>query len=156
MPTTAQLLPKPGPAMPQTVFTDTVRVALPEASAELTGRRAECEALDQLLDDVRDGESRVLVMHGEPGVGKTALLEYAVAQAAGCRVIRVSGVESEMELAYAGLHQLCAPMLQGLERLPTPQRDTLSTALGLSAGPAPDRLLIGLAVLNMFSDVADL
>jgi DNA-binding CsgD family transcriptional regulator len=111
--------------------------------------------LDRLLADVLGGESRVLVVHGEPGVGKTALLDYVAGHAVGCRVTRAGGVESEMELAYAALHQLCAPMLDRLGHLPAPQRDGLRTAFGLSVGAAPDRLLIGLAVLSMFSDVAD-
>src|SRR4029450_5123480 len=85
--------------------------APPHENVGLIGRHAECDALDQLLSGVRAGESRVLVLHGEPGVGKTALLEFVGRQAAGCRVIRASGVESEMELTYAALHQLCAPML---------------------------------------------
>jgi AAA ATPase-like protein len=88
-------------------------------------------------------------------VGKSALLKYLASQAAGCRLVRAVGVESEMELAYAALHQLCAPMLDRLDHLPTPQRDALGTAFGLSAGPAPDRFLIGLAVLSLLSDVAD-
>jgi DNA-binding CsgD family transcriptional regulator len=129
--------------------------ALPQENVGLIGRHPECAALDQLLSDVRAGESRVLVVHGEPGVGKTALLEYVGRRAAGCRVIRASGVESEMELAYAGLHQLCAPMLDCLDYLPPPQRDALRTALGLSAGPTPELLLIGMAVVSMFSDVAE-
>jgi len=122
--------------------------------AELTGRRAECGALGRLVAAVRAGESRALVVHGEPGVGKTALLEYLAGQASGCRVVRAGGVQSEMELAFAALHQLCAPMLDHLERLPAPQRDALRTAFGLSAGPAPDRFLIGLAVLGLLSEVA--
>jgi DNA-binding CsgD family transcriptional regulator len=121
---------------------------------ELTGRRAECGVLDRLVAAVRAGESRALVVHGEPGVGKTALLEYLAGQASGCRVARAGGVQSEMELAFAVLHQLCAPMLDRLERLPAPQRDALRTALGLSAGPAPDRFLIGLAALGLLSEVA--
>lgn len=129
--------------------------ALPRESGGLLGRHAECVALDLLLSSVRAGESRVLVLHGEPGVGKTALLDYVTERATGCRVIRAGGVESEMELAYAALHQLCAPMLDRLDQLPTPQHEALSTALGRTAGPAPDRLLIGLAVLSMFSNVAD-
>ena len=104
---------------------------------------------------VRAGESRALVVHGEAGVGKTALLEYLAGQAPGCRVARAAGVQSEMELAFAGLHQLCAPMLDRLEALPAPQRDALRTAFGLSAGPAPDRFLVGLAVLSLLSDVAE-
>ena len=122
---------------------------------ELTGRRAECDVLGRLVAAVRAGESRALVVHGEPGVGKTALLEYLAAQAPGCRVARAGGVQSEMELAFAVLHQLCAPMLDRLERLPAPQRDALRTAFGLSAGPAPDRFLIGLAALGLLSEMAE-
>ena len=110
--------------------------------------------LGRFTDGVRAGESRVLVVRGEPGVGKTALLEYLVGQASGCRVARAAGVQSEMELAFAGLHQLCAPMLDRLESLPAPQRDALRTAFGISAGPAPDRFLVGLAVLGLLSEVA--
>ena len=112
-------------------------------AARLTDRRrAECAVLDRLVAAVRAGQSRVLVVRGEPGVGKTALLDYLAGQAAGCRVVRAAGVQSEMELAFAGLHQLCAPMLDRLERLPAPQRDALRTVFGLSAGPAPDRFLV--------------
>jgi DNA-binding CsgD family transcriptional regulator len=112
--------------------------------------------LDQLIEAVRHaGESRALVVHGEAGVGKTALLEYLAGQVPGCRVARAVGVQSEMELAFAGLHQLCAPMLQRLETLPVPQRDALRTAFGISAGPVPDRFLIGLAVLSLLSHVAE-
>ena len=95
------------------------------------------------------------MVHGEAGVGKTALLEYLAGHAPGCRVVRAAGVQSEMELAFAGLHQLCAPMLDRLEALPPPQRDALRTAFGMSAGPAPDRFLIGLAVLSLLSHVAE-
>ena len=123
-------------------------------SAELTGRRAECGVLDQLIMSVRAGESRALVVHGEAGVGKTALLEYAAAQALGCDVARIGGVQSELELAFAGLHQLCAPLLDRLEHLPEPQRDALRTTFGISPGPAPDRFLVGLAVLSLLSEVA--
>jgi DNA-binding CsgD family transcriptional regulator len=124
-------------------------------AAELKGRCGECGVLDRLLDAVRAGESRALVVRGEPGVGKTALLEYVVEQASGCRVVRAAGVQSEMELAFAGLHQVCAPMLDRLERLPIPQRDAVRTAFGVSAGPAPDRFFVALAVLGLFSDVAE-
>jgi DNA-binding CsgD family transcriptional regulator len=120
----------------------------------LLGRVHECEVLDRLLKAVRGGESRALVVRGEPGVGKSALLEYAAGRASGCRVERSAGVESEMELAYSGLDQLCAPMLDRVERLPEPQRDALRTAFGLSAGAAPDRFVVGLAVLGLLSDVA--
>ena len=110
--------------------------------------------LDRLLEELRAGASSVLVLRGEAGVGKSALLEYLLERTSGCRVALAAGVESEMELAYAGLHQLCAPMLDGLERLPAPQRDALGTAFGLRAGDAPDRFLVGLAVLSLLSDVA--
>ena len=120
----------------------------------LIDRHAECDVLGRLVAAVRAGESRALVVHGEPGVGKTALLEYLAGQASGCRVVHAGGVQSEMELAFAVLHQLCAPMLDRLERLPAPQRDALRTAFGLSAGPAPDRFLIGLAALGLLSDMA--
>src|SRR5262250_2821359 len=125
-------------------------------AAGLTGRHAECGVLDQLVEAVEHaGESRALVVRGEVGVGKTALLDYLAGHAPGCRVARATGAESEMELAYSGLHQLCAPMLDRLEALPVPQRDALRTALGMSAGPAPDRFLIGLAVLSLLSHVAE-
>jgi DNA-binding CsgD family transcriptional regulator len=123
-------------------------------AGELTGRRVECGVLEQLVGVVRAGGSRVLVVRGEPGVGKSALLEYLAGRAAGCRVVRAAGVESEMELAFAGLHQLLAPVLDRAERLPVPQREALRTAFGLSAGPAPDRFLVGLAVLGLVSEVA--
>jgi DNA-binding CsgD family transcriptional regulator len=118
------------------------------------GRYSECSVLDRLIDTVRAGQGRTLVVAGEPGVGKTALLEYLARQAPGCRVAHAAGVQSEMELAFAGLHQLCAPLLDHLADLPLPQRDALRTAFGLSAGPAPDRFLVGLAVLSLLSDVA--
>ena len=121
----------------------------------LRGRRSERETLDRLLDGVRAGQSRVLVLRGETGVGKSALLDHLRARASGCRIARAMGVESEMELAFAGLHQLCAPMLEGVERLPGPQRDALRTAFGLSAGETPDRFLVGLAVLGLLSDAAE-
>ena len=120
----------------------------------LHGRRGEREMLDRLLGAVRGGQSRVLVMSGEPGVGKTALLESAIRSASGFRVARAVGVESEMELAFAALQQLCAPMLDCLGRLPAPQRDALGVTFGLSAGNPPDRFLVGLAVLSLFSEIA--
>src|SRR5271170_5883711 len=121
----------------------------------LTDRRAERGVLDQLVGAVRAGGSRVLVVRGEPGVGKSALLEYRAGRAPGCRVVRAAGVESEMELAFAGLHQLLAPVLDRVEGLPGPQREALRTAFGLSAGPVPDRFLVGLAVLGLLSEVAE-
>src|SRR5271169_5894008 len=120
----------------------------------LADRRGERGVLDQLINAVRAGGSRVLVVRGEPGVGKSALLDYLTGRAAGCRVVRAAGVESEMELAFAGLHQLLAPVLDRIDRLPAPQREALRTAFGLSAGPAPDRFLVGLAVLGLVSEVA--
>jgi DNA-binding CsgD family transcriptional regulator len=130
-------------------------MATSPARRGLLGRRSESEALDRLLGAVRAGQSRALVVRGDPGAGKTALLDYLVEHASGCRVARVAGVQSEMELAFAGVHQLLAPMLDHLERLPGPQRAALATAFGLSPGSAPDRFLVGLAVLSLLSEVAD-
>ncbi len=121
----------------------------------LLGRRSECESLDRLLDRVRAGGSEVLVVRGEAGAGKTALLQHLIGRAANCRVVRAAGIESEMELPFAGLHQLCAPLLDQLDSLPAPQRDALCTAFGLSAGPAPDRFLVGVAVLGLLSHAAE-
>jgi DNA-binding CsgD family transcriptional regulator len=126
-----------------------------EKPRPLAGRGAEGARLDRLLADARAGQSAVLVLRGEPGIGKTALLGYAAESAAGFQVVRAAGVESEMELPFAGLHQLCGPMLGGLGRLPPPQRDALGTAFGLSSGAQPDRFLIGLAVLSLLSDTAE-
>ena len=121
---------------------------------ELTDRRAECGVLDGLVEAVHAGESRVLVVHGEAGVGKTALLEYLADRASRCRVLRVVGVQSEMELAFAGLHQLCAPLLDRLRELPGPQQEALRAAFGMSAGPAPERFLVGLASLGLLAEAA--
>ena len=107
------------------------------------------------MENVRAGQSRVLVLRGEAGVGKTALLDYLLERASGCRIARAAGVESEMELPFAGLHQLCAPMLERLDRLPGPQGDALGAAFGLRAGDAPDRFLVGLAALTLLSEVAE-
>ena len=120
----------------------------------LRGRDGERDRLDQLLDNVRNGQSAVLVVRGEAGVGKTALLRYAAGRASEFRVAHIAGVESEMELPFAGLHQLCAPMLAQLDALPEPQQHALSVALGVSSGAAPDRFLVGLAVLSLLSEVA--
>ena len=125
------------------------------AGTALTGRRAERTQLDQLVGQVaRDGVSRALVIHGEAGVGKSALLDYAAAQARGCSVLRAGGVQSEMELAFAGLHQLCAPLLEQVGSLPAPQRQALQVAFGLSEGAPPERFVIGLAVLGLLSHAA--
>ena len=121
---------------------------------QLLGRSSEREVLDRLLEAARAGEGGVLVVHGEPGVGKTALLEYAVQAGREFRVARAAGVEGEMELPFAALQQLCSPMLQLTERLPHPQREALAVAFGLRAGDAPDRFLVGLAVLGLLSEAA--
>jgi DNA-binding CsgD family transcriptional regulator len=127
----------------------------PATEKALLGRQREIELLDRLLDDVRGGVSGALVIRGEPGVGKTALLDYLHERAPGRRVARATGVQSEMELSLSGLHQLCAPMLGQLDRLPAPQRDALRTAFGMSAGEPPNRFLLGLAVLGLLSDAAE-
>jgi DNA-binding CsgD family transcriptional regulator len=121
----------------------------------LLGRQSECETLDQLLADVISGRSRVLVLRGDAGVGKSALLEYLSHRVDDWRIATAVGVESELELAYSGLHQLCGPMLDHLDRLPDPQREALATVFGLSAGPPPDRFLVGLASLTLFAEVAE-
>jgi predicted ATPase len=121
----------------------------------LRGRAAERETLDLLLNAVRRAEGRAMVLRGEPGVGKTALLDDAIGSASGFRVLRAAGVESEMELAFAALQQLCAPVLDRLERLPGPQQAALRVAFGLSGGEAPDRFLVGLAALSLLSEVAE-
>ena len=121
----------------------------------LRGRRDECATLDRLLDGARDGRSGTLVLRGEAGVGKTALLDYAVDAASDLTVLHASGVESEMELAFAALHQLCGPLLDRLDRLPGPQRDALEITFGLSKGSAPDRFFVGLAVLGLLSEAAE-
>src|ERR1700761_6959763 len=121
----------------------------------VVGRAIERDALDGLLSKVRGGESDVLVIRGEAGIGKTALLRHVARQASGFQVAQVTGVEAEMELPFAGTHQLCAPMLDRLDALPGPQQDALRVALGVAAGDVPDRFLIGLAVLGLLSAVAE-
>ena len=121
----------------------------------LLGRQRERAALSQLLSDVRSGRSRALVLRGEPGIGKTALLDDLCARADDVVLARVAGVESEMELAFAALQQLCAPMLGKLAGLPDPQRDALGVAFGLETGAAPDRFLVGLAALSLLSEAAE-
>src|ERR671935_2761161 len=120
----------------------------------LRGRSGERELLDRLLENVREGQSAVLVIQGEAGIGKTALLHHCAERASGFRVARIAGVESEMELPFAGLHQLCAPMLGQLPALPEPQQAALRVALGLASGEAPDRFLVALATLTLLADVA--
>ncbi|HET6297162.1 MAG TPA: AAA family ATPase [Kribbella sp.] len=124
-------------------------------SRALRGRGSECEVLVRLLDELRAGHSSVLVLRGDPGIGKTALLDFMADAAADLTVARAGGVESEMELTFAALHQICGPMLHRMERLPRPQYDALATAFGLTSGPAPDRFLVGLAVLSLMSEVAE-
>ena len=110
--------------------------------------------LDRLIEAVRAGKSRALVVRGDPGVGKTVLLDYLAGHARGCRVAYTVGVQTEMELAFAGLHQLCASMLAHADSIPVPQRDALLTAFGMAAGPPPDRFLVGLAGLSLLSEMA--
>src|SRR3954451_23781636 len=119
--------------------------------AAMRGRRTERETLDHLLESVRAGQSGALVVRGEPGIGKTALLEYAIDAASDLSVVRAAAVESEIELPFAGLHQLCVPLLDRLACLPAPQRETLETVFGLSTGSPPDRFFVGLAVLSLIS-----
>ena len=121
----------------------------------LRGRDAQSEALDVLLEAARKGESRTIVVRGEAGVGKTALLDHAIDSAPDFRVLRSVGVESEMEFAFASLHQLCAPILDQRGSLPGPQKEALEVAFGLDGGPAPDRFLVGLATLSLLAEVAD-
>ena len=120
----------------------------------LRGRRRERAAIDRLLEGVRAGRSGALVVCGEAGIGKTALLQYTVRSAPDLRIVRAAGVESDMELAFAALHQLCVPVLDRLERLPAPQREALQTVFGLGPGDAPNRFLVGLATLSLLSDAA--
>jgi hypothetical protein len=121
----------------------------------LFGREREREVLDRLLDGARAGRGGVLVMHGEAGVGKTALLEHAVEAGPGFRIARTLGVEAEMELPFAAVEQLCSPFFDLSERLPQPQHDALDVAFGLRTGPAPDRFLVGLAVLGLLAEAAE-
>src|SRR4029453_8278443 len=123
--------------------------------SRLLGRRIECEELDRLLGDALAGRSQVIVLRGEAGVGKSALLRYVSEQVAGWHVLTAVGVESEMEMAYSGLHQLCGPMLDRLDMLPEPQREALGTVFGRNTGPAPNRFLVGLATLTLLADVAE-
>jgi AAA ATPase-like protein len=121
----------------------------------LLGRRSECDTLSGLIAAAKAGRSQVLVLRGEAGIGKTALLDFLLERATGCRVGRAAGVESEMELAFAGLQKLCSPYLDRLNKLPAVQQEALGTAFGLRPGSAPDRFLVGLAVLTLLSEVAE-
>ena len=131
------------------------RLRGPGRGPALRGRASECALLEDLVSAIRRGESRSLVLRGEAGIGKTALLEHLIASASDLMVVRAVGVESEMELAYASLHQLCAPLLDRLDRLPVPQRQAMEIVFGISVGGAPDRFLVGLAVLSLFAAVAE-
>src|SRR3954465_6591518 len=124
-------------------------------AAGLLGRRRECETLDHLVETVRAGQSAVLAVRGEAGVGKSALLAYLTECASGCRIARASGVQSEMELPFAGLHQLCAPMLDHLDGLPQHQRAALGIAPGLEGGAAPDRFLVAPGALGLLTAGAE-
>jgi hypothetical protein len=126
-----------------------------ELLGSIRDRGSEREVLEQLLRDARDGRSAVLVIRGEAGVGKSVLLRYAADQASGFGVAHVSGVESEMELPFAGLHQLCAPMLGQVDALPPPQQRALRVALGLATGEAPDRFLVALGALTLLAHAAE-
>jgi DNA-binding CsgD family transcriptional regulator len=121
----------------------------------LRGRSRERERLDQLLAGIRSGRSGVLVIRGEAGIGKTALLEQLIERAAGCMVTRAAGVQADMELPFAGLQQLFGSMVGTLERLPDPQRDAVEVAFGLRSGPAPDRFEVGLAMLGLLAEVSE-
>src|ERR1700750_460882 len=118
----------------------------------LLDRQDERAALDALVQRIRAGQSAVLVLRGEAGSGRTALLDHVAEQADACRVVRVAGVQGETELAFAGLHQLCAPLLGGIDVLPEPQRDALGVAFGLREGGAPNRFLVSLAVLGLLAE----
>ncbi|MFB8166884.1 AAA family ATPase [Kitasatospora purpeofusca] len=125
-----------------------------DATRRLLGRQREAETLERLLREVRDGRSRVVVLRGEAGIGKSVLLDHVAAGAAGMRVVRTEGVEAESEFAYSGLQRLCAPLLTHLDGLPPVQQDALRVAFGLSGGPAPELLLVGMAVLGLFAEAA--
>src|SRR5262245_33153146 len=125
------------------------------AAHGLKGRRTQCAKLDRLVADVRLGQGRALLIRGEAGGGKSALLEYVLKHANGCRVARAAGVESEMELPFAGLHQLCAAVLDRRDRIPEPQREALAVAFGSSSGRPPDRFMVGLAVLSLLAVVSE-
>ncbi len=121
----------------------------------LFGRTGELKILDQVIANVRSGQSAVLVVRGEPGIGKTTLLRHLIGQASGFQVVRAAGIESEMELAFAGLHQLCTPMLGRLGSLAEPQQRGLSVAFGLASGHNPDRFLVALGALSLMAETAE-
>ncbi|HEY6395836.1 MAG TPA: BREX system ATP-binding domain-containing protein, partial [Solirubrobacteraceae bacterium] len=118
------------------------------------GRARERAALDQMLDRVRAGESSARVMRGEAGIGKTALMQYCARQASGCHVAQIAGVESELEMPFAAVDQLCRPIIAGIDVLPEPQQQALRVAFGLAVGPTPERFVVGLAVLGLLVEAA--
>ncbi len=122
---------------------------------QVLGRQREREVLERLMDDARAGHGGALVLYGEPGAGKTALLDLAIELGDDFKVVRTAGVEGEMELPYAALQQLCSPIIELTERLPDPQREALAVAFGRSVGPAPEPFLVGLAVLGLSSEAAE-
>src|SRR5829696_7806032 len=130
-------------------------MAVAQRPPAFRGRSSERQALDRLLERARQGHSGVLVIRGEAGMGKTALMRHAAVEASAFRVVQVSGVESEMELPFAALHQLCSPLLDRLDALPEPQQDALRVALGVVSAAAPDRFLVGLATLTLLAEVAE-
>ena len=146
--------PWPQLLRPWSLFASVANAMAPQRSRVFRGRSAELAQLGRLLDKARAGESAVLVVRGEAGIGKTALLDHCAGQASDFQVIRIAGVESEMELPFAGLHQLCAPMLSAVELLPDPQQNALRVAFGLMSGDPPDRFLVGLATLSLLAEVA--
>src|SRR6476469_10709840 len=127
----------------------------PGPGQRLRGRASECLALQSLISTARSGSCQVLVLRGEAGVGKTALLEHVSELASGFRVVQVAGVESDMELAFAGLQQLCAPLMNHLDELPELQREAMNVAFGRGVGATPDRFLVGLAVLSLMAAAAN-
>src|SRR3978361_745609 len=126
-----------------------------EGRPRLRGRDVECVALERVLADVLTGQSRGLILRGEGGIGKSALLDHLSDRLEGWRVARAVGVESELELAYSGLHQICSPLLGELERLPEPQSPALGAVFVLRAGPAPAGFMVGLATLTLLGEVAE-
>jgi DNA-binding CsgD family transcriptional regulator len=145
----------PGHPLPSTPLCHAAAMAVTPPAQRLFGRQGEFVVLERLLDTARGGHGAVLVVHGDPGVGKTALLEYAVEVGEDFRVVRTAGAERETELDYAALEQLCSPILELIDSLPDPQRHALSVAIGLSAGQAPSPFLVGLAVHSLFSEAAE-
>jgi len=141
-------------SIPESLAADGVGVTV-QPPPRFFGRTGELGTLWRLIANVRSAQSAVLVVRGETGIGKTALLQELIAEVSGFRVVRATGVESEMELVYAGLYQLCAPLLGGLDRLPVPQHDALQTAFAISAGPPPGRFVVALAALSLMEAASE-